>query len=66
MVFKTNRPSIPRASRSQFLQTTCVGCVCLCRSIISLIANVSRSSEVMSEVFAVMKEAGVQVTLDFS
>lgn len=31
------------------------------RSIISLIANVSRSSEVMSEVFAVMRDAGVQV-----
>lgn len=31
-------------------------------SIISLIANVSRSSEVMAEVFSVMRDAGVQVT----
>lgn len=31
------------------------------RSIISLIANVSRSSEVLAEVFAVMRDVGVQV-----
>ncbi|CAM9764851.1 unnamed protein product, partial [Discosporangium mesarthrocarpum] len=32
-----------------------------CRSIISLIANVGKSSEVMAEVFAVMRDTGVQV-----
>lgn len=31
------------------------------RSIISLIANVGRSSEVMAEVFKVMRDSGVQV-----
>ncbi|CAM9482199.1 unnamed protein product [Sphacelaria rigidula] len=33
------------------------------RSIISLIANVSRSSEVMAEVFGVMRDEGIQVLM---